>query len=251
MLSPFWTDAVIRCALAFPSFGPWLLVAVGLCVQAVGVLMVARAHGVARAAAGEQAIVGDLPPVAEAESLGFFLPVLGAQVPSDPHLLPGAVRGYRRGQHEGVDFSCPPGTPVRAAAAGYVLSIEDEPNLPERRREELLRYCRLRGETPGEVLDVLHGKRVVLCHGTLGGDLTTTSYSHLEQVEPSLRPGSDVDVGQVLGWAGNSGTSHAYDGGAWAELHFELRRNGQPVGIGLPAQKIVALYRDYLRREAL
>lgn len=250
MLSPFWTDTMIRGLLTSPSLAPWALVLMGLCAQAAGVLMLTRAHGAAPEAFGGQPTRAALPAVAEAESLGFLLPVVGTEVPGDPHLLPGAARAYRGGRHEGIDFSCPPSTPVRAAAAGYVLSIEDEPNLPERRREELLQYCRQRGETPGEVLEVLHGKRVVVCHGTLGGDLTTTSYSHLEKVEPSLRPGSDVDAGQVLGWAGNSGTSHAYDRDAWAELHFELRRNGQPVGIGLPAQKVIALYRDYLRREA-
>ena len=250
MLSPFWTDAVIRCLFAFSSLGPWALVLMGLSSQAAGVLMLARAHRAAHEALTSQPMRVALPAAADAESLGFFVPVSGSEIPTDPHLLPGALRAYRGGRHEGIDFSCPPGTPVKAAAAGYVLSIEDEPNLPKRRRDELLEYCRQRGETPGEVLEVLHGKRVVLCHGTLGGELTTTGYSHLEKVEASLRPGSEVDAGQVLGWAGNSGTGHAYERGTWAELHFELRRNGVPVGMGLPPQKIVALYRDYLRREA-
>lgn len=248
MLWPFWTDAMIRCALGLPSLGPWLLVVMGLCAQAAGIMMIARAHGVPHAAADEQSKEGDLPAVADAESLGFVLPVIGTAVPSDPHLLPGAGRAYRGGQHEGVDFSCAPGTPVRAAAAGYVLSVEDEPDLPEQRREELLRHCRLRGETPAEVLDVLHGQRVVLCHGTIDGELVTTGYSHLEKIESSLRPGSEVEAGQIIGWAGNSGTSHAFDQGRWAELHFELRRGGRPVGLGLPAPRVAALYRDYLRR---
>ena len=149
---------------------------------------------------------------------------------------------------EGVDFSCPPGTPVRAAATGYVLSVEDEPDLPQWRREELLRHCRLRGETPPEVLDVLHGQRVVLCHGTIDGELVTTAYSHLEKIEPSLRPGTEVEAGQIIGWAGSSGTSHTYEHGDWAELHFELRRSGKPVGLGFPGPKVAALYREYLRR---
>ena len=68
-------------------------------------------------------------------------------------------------------------------------------------------------------------------------------------MEPSLRPGSEVEAGQVVGWAGSSGTSHAYGDDAWAELHFELRRGGKPVGLGLSASEVAALYRDYLRRE--
>lgn len=182
----------------------------------------------------------------EADSLRFLIPVDGGRVPENPDLLPGAKRAYRGGQHEGVDFRCAPGAPVRAAADGYVLSANDEPNLPERRRNELLEYCRSRHETPALILEVLHGRRLVLCHGTRDGSLVTTSYSHLERIDSSLKPGTVVATGQTIGWAGSSGTSHAYTRDGWGELHFEVARDGEPVGVGLPAPEAAALYRHYL-----
>jgi murein DD-endopeptidase MepM/ murein hydrolase activator NlpD len=74
----------------------------------------------------------------------------------------------------------------------------------------------------------------------------TTSYSHLQRIDPALEPGVEVHRDQVIGWAGNSGTSHAYGQDGWGELHFELRINGEPVGIGMPAGEAAALYRRYL-----
>lgn len=231
-----------RAYVSTPFIVPWLLVLLGFSAQMVGVhLMASR---LARSETVEGAALesdGEGP-----DSVRFVLPIDGARVPDNPDHLPGASRAYRGGQHEGVDFRCRPGTPVHAAADGFVLSIDDEPNLPERRRNELLDYCQRRGETPEVILDALHGQRVVVCHRTLGGELVTTSYSHLQDIDSLLKPGSEVRRNQVIGWAGNSGTSHAYRNDGWGELHFELRINGRPVGIGLAAGDAAALYRQYL-----
>jgi hypothetical protein len=125
-----------------------------------------------------------------------------------------------------------------------VLSIEDEPNLPEAKRNELLRTCRQLGETPPEVLRVLHGRRITLRHETSPGHLLTTSYSHLGTIRSDLRPGTRVVEGEVVGTSGSSGTSHGYLRDGWGEVHFELRRDGQPLGLGLPAVEAGELYRE-------
>lgn len=123
----------------------------------------------------------DLPELTE--------PVEGVAVPTSPDRLPGAVREYRAGVHEGLDLRCQRGTPVRAAADGTVLTIENEPSLPEAQRNALLRQCREFGDTPPEVLRSLHGRRITLNLGVRDGHLITASYSHLDAIRPDLKPG--------------------------------------------------------------
>ena len=129
------------------------------------------------------------------------------------------------------------------------MSVDDEPDLPESRRNELLRYCTQLGETPLEVLSVLHGRRVTLCHGIYEGRLLTTSYSHLGSIGPNLKPGLRVHKGDLIGVAGSSGTSHAYRADGWGELHFEIHLNGVPLGAGMPPQVAGQQYRELLGSE--
>jgi murein DD-endopeptidase MepM/ murein hydrolase activator NlpD len=250
MLWPQLTEAVSSVASDVRGILPWILLASGVLLQTIGVLSLVRRHG--------QGIdVAALPEIRSPAkscdrvvpvegSVDLMVPVAGARVPSDPELLPGARRAYRGGEHEGVDFSCRPNATVVAAADGWVLSIDDEPDLPEPRRDEILDYARTLGRTPSEVLHVLYGRRVVLCHGLRGGKLVTTSYAHLQQVRSDLRPGDRVKRGEPIGTAGGSGTSHAYQGGKWTELHFEIRLNGEPLGLGLAPSAAGALYRSLL-----
>jgi len=172
------------------------------------------------------------------------MPVEGVPVPTSPELLPGAVRAYRAGTHAGVDLRCERGVPVHAAADGKVLTIEDEPNLPEAQRSALLRECRELGETPPEVLRALHGRRVTLNLGIHDGHFVTASYSHLAWIRSDLEPGMTVRAGEVIGAAGASGTSHAYQADGWGEVHFELRIDGQPLGLGLHPADAGRLYRE-------
>ena len=254
MYWPQLSDVASSLVCGLRAHLPWVLLAAGLLVQAAGVGVLAhRSRCVVRASE----VAGDLGlrpfgsnPADQAVGLPELqTPIAEGQVPRDPALLPGARRAYRGGKHAGVDFSCSPGTPVLAAAAGWVLSIDDEPNLPEARRNEVLAYARALDETPPEVLQVLHGRRVVLCHGIRGGKLLTTSYSHLECVRPDLRPGDRVEQGEVIGAAGASGTSHAYHRDGWGEVHFEVRLNGEPLGDGLAPAGAGALYRSLLGEE--
>lgn len=191
-----------------------------------------------RDTAGEPAVemTSDLPELTE--------PIDDAEVPSSPDRLPGAARTYRGGVHEGVDFRCPRGTPVHAAEDGTVLTVENEPVLPEAQRNTLLRQCRELGDTPPEVLRALHGRRITLNLGVRNGHLYTASYSHLDSIRADLKPGMRVHEGEVIGMSGASGTSHAYLHDGWGEVHFELRRDGQPLGLGLAPADAAQLYRD-------
>ena len=89
--------------------------------------------------------------------------------------------------NSGIDIKASQGTPVKAAGAG-----------------EVLYQGWLRG----------FGQVVIIDHG---GDISTV-YAHLGGA--SVREGSTVKAGTVIGRVGNSGTNSEYG------LHFEVRKNG-------------------------
>ena len=227
----------------------WITFAVGIGVQGAALRLATQRSKLPTVGVIDECdIVASSAPVAHLaapiELPELTEPLTGAEVPTSLDRLPGAARAYRGGEHEGIDFRSQPGEPVHAAADGWVLSIEDEPNLPETRRDELLRTCRQLGETPPEVLRVLHGRRITLRHESGPGHLVTTSYSHLGTIRPDLKPGARVHEREIIGTAGASGTSHAYLQAPWAEVHFELRIDGQPLGQGLPPAEAGELYRE-------
>ncbi|MGF6606021.1 murein DD-endopeptidase MepM/ murein hydrolase activator NlpD [Paraburkholderia sp. WSM4175] len=94
--------------------------------------------------------------------------------------------------HTGVDFAAPKGTPVVAAASGTVQFV---------------------GIRSG------YGKIVVLRHPR--GYMTF--YAHLSAFARDLRVGAPVTEGQALGAVGATGTATG------AHLHFEVRKNNQPI----------------------
>ncbi len=244
-----WIESAQILAPSLRVLLPWILIVAGFMAQVVGGRILV---GRMRPGVQPQHEVADRagPLVEDPEDLpSLEAPIAGGRVPTNPELLPGARRTYRGGEHQGVDFSCHPGTPVVAAADGWVMSIDDEPNIPESRRDELLSYCTRLGVTPPEVLSVLHGRRVTLCHGMREGCLLTTSYSHLGAIGPGIRPGVHVHRGHLIGEAGSSGTSHAYRDDGWGELHFEIHLNGVPLGAGRPPQVAGQMYRELLRGE--
>lgn len=109
--------------------------------------------------------------------------------------------------HKGVDLAAPTGTPIRAAADGKIS---------------------FQGWKGG------YGKVVMIQHdGTY-----STVYGHMSRFTSSLKQGSRVKQGEVIGYVGSTG--HA----TGPHLHYEFRVNGvhkDPLSVALPeAQPIPA-----------
>ena len=108
--------------------------------------------------------------------------------------------------HTGVDWEAPLGTPILAAGAGTI-------------------------EIAG--WDEGYGKTVRVRHG--GGYVT--AYAHLLKIAAELKPGVQVERGQVIGSVGSTGVSTG------PHLHYEILVNGRfvdPARVRLPAQHVLA-----------
>jgi murein DD-endopeptidase MepM/ murein hydrolase activator NlpD len=93
----------------------------------------------------------------------------------------------QRSMHEGVDFVAPPGTSIKAAAAGIVLAAELHP---------------------------AYGKMIEIDHG---GELITR-YAHASKL--LVKPGQLIKRGQKIAEVGSTGRSTG------PHLHFEVRVRG-------------------------
>ncbi|VVE62075.1 peptidase M23B [Pandoraea anapnoica] len=129
---------------------------------------------------------------AVSSATSFVTPVAGARVSSEFGTRRHPVRRVSH-THTGVDFAAPAGTPVLAAADGRVKFIGFE----------------RRG----------FGHYVVISH-RYGSE---TVYAHLSAMERGLRVGDAVVAGKQIGAVGQTGMATG------PHLHFELRRNGNPV----------------------
>lgn len=189
--------------------------------------------------------------IAVADRLGpLVAPAPGeCPFPEAADLLPNAPRRYRGGVHAGVDFGCPGrGFLARAALPGRVVMVQAdfvEPNPAD--RDALLAEARTLGSTPPWTLAFLYGRFVVLDHGIVDGAGHVVSvYAHLDEVA-SLRPGSTVEAGTVLGAIGNRGTESGAQGTeGQIHLHWELYVGDQFFGEGLDAQGTLDVYRRLL-----
>jgi murein DD-endopeptidase MepM/ murein hydrolase activator NlpD len=112
------------------------------------------------------------------------------------------VRSFRsRGQHLGIDFAAPSGTPVVTVADGTVVHA---------------------GTNGG------YGNLVVVDHG--GG--VTTSYAHLSAYGAGVQEGAKVERGQEIGLVGSTGMSTG------PHLHFEIRKDGKYLDPADPKQTL-------------
>jgi murein DD-endopeptidase MepM/ murein hydrolase activator NlpD len=103
------------------------------------------------------------------------------------------IWGYRA-LHDGIDFGAACGTPIRAAAAGTVLSA---------------------------YYQSAWGNRVIIDHGIHKGVGLATASNHLSGYAVSA--GERVDRGEVIGYVGSTGWSTG------CHLHYTVMQNGVPV----------------------
>lgn len=115
------------------------------------------------------------------------------------------VLGKKR-PHKGVDYAAAIGTPIKASGDGRVT---------------------FRGTKGG------YGRTVMIRHGSQ----YTTLYAHMSKFRGSVKNGSRVRQGQVIGYVGKSGLATG------PHLHYEFRVNGvhrNPLTIKLPAAEPLA-----------
>jgi len=119
----------------------------------------------------------------------FVMPVDGLRVADVANTF-GAERGNR--PHDGLDMFAPRHTPVRAAAAGFVYRIDDLS---------------------------LGGLSVTI----VGDGGLRFFYTHFEAVPDDLLEGQRVEVGDLIGYVGNSGNAATTP----THLHFGVY-SGEP-----------------------
>jgi murein DD-endopeptidase MepM/ murein hydrolase activator NlpD len=98
-------------------------------------------------------------------------------------------------QKYAIDWTVPVGTPVRAARAGLVVSVES-------------RYSR--GGPSPNFLNVANNIAVMHEDGTFG------NYLHLKKDGVAVRVGQNVEAGELIGYSGNTGFSTE------PHLHFHV-----------------------------
>ena len=144
---------------------------------------------------------------------GYTVPVEGATISSRSTHLPGALRAYRNGTHEGFDFydgtvsvEIDYGTPIRAVAAGVVIRADtDYQEMSLEEYEQIIATAQRNLSTPEEILDKLRGRQVWIRHP--GGFVSR--YAHLAAIREGIEVGVEVAQGDLIAETGNSGTLEA------------------------------------------
>jgi murein DD-endopeptidase MepM/ murein hydrolase activator NlpD len=118
-------------------------------------------------------------------------PIDGARLTSGFGSRRHPVLGYTR-MHTGVDFAAPTGTPIYAAGDGVV---------------EVKRYANG------------YGNYIKIRHNSIYG----TGYGHMSRFNNTIKLGSHVKQGQVIGYVGSTGLSTG------PHLHYEVYKTGRPI----------------------
>lgn len=144
---------------------------------------------------GVGAAPGGPPPLAEApqKPTDLFPPLAGAPavVRAFGHAFSHTYNDFRL--HPGIDFAARIGQEVRAAAAGTVSSVEQDP-------------------ADGRVLRVVHARGLESLYAGLGS--------------VRVAEGQTVEIGQILGEVGEPGPARV---GLGTHLHFGLLDDGAPI----------------------
>lgn len=188
---------------------------------------------------------------------GYAVPVEGATISSRASHLPGALRAYRNGRHEGFDFysgtvSVPItyGTPVRAVADGRVIRADhDYAEMTLAEYDEVIAEAQAAEATPPELLDRLRGRQVWIEHA--GGFVSR--YAHLSAIDNLIQEGSSVVREQTVGLTGNSGTLEAAEQTEDdPHPHVEIWQGDSTyLGAGLEPEEIWQLSAQVFGQEAL
>jgi murein DD-endopeptidase MepM/ murein hydrolase activator NlpD len=186
------------------------------------------------------------PPNAQGPVVGLTYPIVGSCLPVEDSLMPGAPRAYRNGIHEGVDFydadNCTPiglDTEVVAARAGTV--VRADLNYQDITPEEVARLEQeaLESGDNETIEDTFRGRQVWVDHG----NGLVTRYAHLHGIADGIAVGKHVNQGELVGYAGESGTPESVTApGSEVHLHFEIRVDAQYLGEGLQPDEVRDLY---------
>ena len=173
------------------------------------------------------------------------LPSQNYSVPEYSNLLPNALREYRAGIHEGIDFPTPLNTPIMAVSSGIVVrSNPTHSDVDIDTYKTFLETTQKLSKTPDDIYNyILLGKSIIIDHGyTIVPTFRTISvYAHLSSITEGILPGIKVEKGQVIGLVGNTGTSSGAlrnDKGAhlhW-EIHFENTTGRYFLGQNIPPE---------------
>ena len=129
-------------------------------------------------------------------------PINGARLSSGYGRRRHPVLGYNK-MHRGVDFAAPRGTPIFAAGSGTVV-------------------YRARNGGYGNYVRIRHNSEY------------STAYGHMKSFRRSVRRGSRVRQGQIIGYVGSTGRSTG------PHLHYEILRRGRqtnPMRVKMPSGK--------------
>ena len=118
-------------------------------------------------------------------------PVSGAKLTSGFGMRVHPLLGYSK-MHTGIDFGASQGTPIHAAGNG-VIDLAG------------------RNGGYGNAITIKHGPRY------------KTLYAHMMRFAAGIRPGVQVNQGQVIGYVGSTGRSTG------PHLHYEVRIDDEPV----------------------
>lgn len=178
---------------------------------------------------------------------GFTFPLAGGCLPESDALIPNAPREYRGGIHEGLDLyeydNCTQirgGTEALAAKDGTVIRADYGYHDLTPAELDAANARIAAGEADAfEVIDLFRGRQVWIDHG----QGIVTRYAHLGGIPDNIRPGVEVQAGDVVAYVGDSGTPESLTApGAEDHLHFEVRVGESFLGAGLPAGEVRALY---------
>ena len=201
----------------------------------------------------EPVAVTETPALADMVADVMGIPVDTCTVPfGNPNLVVGALREYRSGIHNGLDFNCSTNDHVvKSAAEGQILFVVDGyVDATTEDRDAVLAQTVDAFDTPFWTLAMLYGNFVVVDHRLPDGNRAITIYAHLSEINEGIVTGTRVDATTPLGFVGNSGTSAAADGitnnHGSVHLHWELHVNDRPIGYLERPEDTDPLYQNIL-----